>query len=111
MFSSLRIGIEHVRFLHVDVVVVVNTENADRPFDRLEGGLAFEEIDADREIVREKELVAAAEKFRAVRARALLTPLGVGSGALRIERNRSAVRLRKMSWPMIGASPLSVLCK
>ena len=71
LFASgpvLRIWIHDVSFFHVDVVVIVNTEDAERPIDWLECGFAFEKIDADGKIVCVKELVAAAKKFRAVRA-------------------------------------------
>ena len=36
-----RIGIDHVRFLHVDVVAVVNAEKTQRPLDRFERGFAL----------------------------------------------------------------------
>src|SRR5205085_11113069 len=64
-----RIGIERVVFLYPDVVLVRDKQETQRPDDGLERGLAFKQIDADREIVREKELVAPAEKFGAVRPR------------------------------------------
>src|SRR5205814_1708077 len=56
-------------FRHANVVLVRDKEETQRPDDGLERGLAFKQIDADREIVREKKLVAAAEKFGAVRPR------------------------------------------
>ena len=70
LFASgpiLRIWIYDISFLHVDVVVIVNTDDSKRPLDRLKCGLAFEEIDTDGKIVGVKELVAAPEKLRAVR--------------------------------------------
>ena len=71
LFASrpvLRIRIDDVPLLHVDVVVIVNGEKAQRPVDRLEGGLAFKKIDTDGKIVRVKKLIAQPEKFRTVRA-------------------------------------------
>ena len=46
-----RIGIEHAGFLHVGVVAVVNAEKTYGPFHGFESGFAFEQIDAEREIV------------------------------------------------------------
>src|SRR5207247_1210086 len=66
--AQLRIRIHHVALFHVDVVVVVNAKHAQRTIDWLKGGLAFEKIETDGEIVRIKDLVAAPEKFRTVRA-------------------------------------------
>ena len=64
----LRIRIDDVSLLHGDVVMIVNSEKAQRPIDRLEGGLAFEKIDTDGKIVRVKKLIAQPEEFRTVRA-------------------------------------------
>ena len=64
-----RIRIERVILLYGDVVVVRDKEEPQRPNDRLERSLAFEKVDADREIVREENLLASAEKFRAIRSR------------------------------------------
>ena len=76
------IGIERVVFLYPDVVLVRDKKQTQRPGDRFERGLAFEQIDADREVVREKELFAAAEKLRAI------GPRGAHSA-----RDRQAARL------------------
>ena len=66
--AFLRIRIHDVVLCNVDVVVIVNAEEPQRPIDRLKCRLAFEKIDPDREIVRPEVLIAQAEKFRAVRA-------------------------------------------
>ena len=66
--ALLRVRIHHVALFHLEVVVIVNAKDAQRPIDRFEGRLAFEKIDTDGKIVRVKELVTASEKFRAVRA-------------------------------------------
>ena len=66
LFASspvLRVWIHDVSFFHVEVVVIVNPEDAHCPIDWLECGLAFEKIDTDGEIVRVEELVAESEKF------------------------------------------------
>src|SRR5213075_2344686 len=67
--GSTRIGIDRVIFRHPNVVVVRHEEEPQRPDHRLERRLAFEQVDADREIVREKELLASPEKLGAVRPR------------------------------------------
>ena len=64
--SGAGFGIDDTFFLHVDVVVIVNAEKAQRPFHRLEGRLALEKIDADRKIVASKKLLAPSEKLGAV---------------------------------------------
>ena len=49
--AQARIGIEHAGFLHIRVVGVINTEQPNRPLNRLECGLAFEDVDPDGEVV------------------------------------------------------------
>ena len=85
--AVLRIRIHHIALFHVEVVVIVNAEKAQRPIDRFEGGLAFEKIDPDGEIVRVKELLAASEKFRAVRALRCSRRSASAACALQIGRN------------------------
>src|SRR2546421_4321718 len=67
--GSARIGIERVVFLYPNVILVGDEKEPQRPHHRLERGLAFKQIDRNREIVREKKLLAPPEKLRAVRAR------------------------------------------
>src|SRR5947207_9895624 len=64
--TVLRIWIYDVVFLDIEVVVIVNAEQPQRPIDRLERGLSFQQIDADRKVVRPKLLFASPEKFRTV---------------------------------------------
>src|SRR5215469_11901795 len=61
--ALLRIRVHHIAFFHIKVVVIVNTENAQRPINRFERCLAFEKIKANGKIIRVKELLAASEKL------------------------------------------------
>src|SRR5437762_760080 len=63
----LRIGVHYIAFFDVDVVMIVNAEEAHGPFDRFKCGFAAEQIKPDRDIVRVKELIASTEKLGAVR--------------------------------------------
>ena len=67
--GAARINVEPVRLLDVDVVDIVNVKEPNGPIDRLESGLAFEDVEADLEIARDKKLLAPSEKLRAVRPR------------------------------------------
>src|SRR5205823_12283883 len=49
-------------------------------------------------------------KNSALPGRAELTALGVGTRRASKVVSVPAVRLRKISWPMMGASPLKILC-
>ena len=66
--SLLRIRVHDIVLFNVDVVVIINAEQPQRPVDRLERGLALEKVDTDRKVVGPKILVAQAEELRAVRA-------------------------------------------
>ncbi len=65
----LRIRIHDVSLFHVDVVAVVNAENAQCPIDGLKCGFTLEKIHTDRKIVRVEKLIAQPKKLRTVRAR------------------------------------------
>src|SRR4030095_4229440 len=60
------IRIEHICLLHVGIVVVVDGQETQRPLNRCERRLSFEQFGRDRKIVREEKLFTAPEKLRAV---------------------------------------------
>src|SRR5205807_8428191 len=63
------IRIEHIGFLHVGIVIVVDGQEAQRPLNWSERRLSFEQLGCDRKIVRDEKLFTASEKLRAVRFR------------------------------------------
>src|SRR4030095_4124795 len=57
---------EEIVLLNTDPVVVINAEDADQPVDGLACDCTFEKVERDRRIVREEQLLAAAEELGAV---------------------------------------------
>src|SRR4029078_13291306 len=68
--SQSRIRIEDISLLHIGVIMVVNAQETNGPFDRLEGRFTLENIDPDREVIGDKELFAPAKELGAVGPRA-----------------------------------------
>src|SRR5437763_858166 len=65
-----RIGIQRIRLLNVGIVIIVNTDQAQGPLDRLKSSFSFEQLDCEGKIVGKKVLFTAAKELGAIWPRA-----------------------------------------
>ena len=108
-FAGSRRPLEHIRaglrqLAEREVADAQGRRQLDPPVDRLEGGVAVEQVEREREEIEREEAVGPAEEVARERSLGALERgrLGRDLPPFEVEVGRSPVMSRNVCWPMIG---------